>query len=202
MDGRYGTVALWRLEVGGPVIKAIVALAVLALAIIGLAGVFSWLLASVATIALGAAFVFESGAVGKRFLVLAEEAWGGVTAGFPAGCVGVALGILSLLSIGTTVLVPVAIIVYGAAFLIESRTRFVLRGLESEHAGLQGMSLKVAKESAWVVAATLVLVGLGAIILGSLSITRIVPATLSLAALLAMGATVAFFSSPIGRFSY
>lgn len=200
MNGRYGTIGLFRLEVGGGLTESIVGLAVLALAIIGLAGILPWVLASIATISLGAAFFFESGVIGKRFSMLAKEEWSGVTAGFLAGCAGVALGILSILGIDTKLLVPVALIVYGGAYVVDSRTRFILSGMESERAGLQGMSLKVAEESAWIFAGIQVLVGLAAIILGILALMKIYPATLGLAALLAMGATVVFFSSPIGRF--
>ncbi|MDA8305961.1 MAG: hypothetical protein M0Z81_03920 [Deltaproteobacteria bacterium] len=209
MNGEHGTIGVSRLEVGGPMAEAIVGLAGLALAIIGLANVFPWLLASIATIALGAAFVFESGAIGKRFSTLAREetaettqtsaAWGGITAGFLAGCAGIALGILSILGIATMVLVPVAVIVYGVALLMDSGTRLNLIEMESEHAGLHGMPLKVAKEEASVFAGIQALMGLAAITLGILAIIKIVPLTLSLAALVAVGATVVIFSSPIGR---
>ncbi|MGC8492593.1 MAG: hypothetical protein ACP5SH_12740 [Syntrophobacteraceae bacterium] len=199
MNGRYGTTALSRFEVGGPLAEALVGMAVLALAIIGLAGVFPWVLASAATIALGAAFIFESGALARRFTLLAQEAWGGIPAGFPAGCAGAALGILSILGIATAVLVPVAIIVYGVALAMDGRTRFVLRQMESENAGFSGMSLKVATESARMSAGIQALAGLAAIILGVLALIRIFPPVLSLAALLVIGATAAFYSSPAGR---
>jgi 4-hydroxybenzoate polyprenyltransferase len=158
MNGRYDIMGLTRLVSGSPLLEALVGLAVLALAIIGLAHIYPWLLASIATIALGAAFVFESGAIGKRFSMLARDdrtgavaasaTWGGITAGFLAGCAGIALGILSLLHIRTTVLVPVAVILYGAGLIADSLTRLHLSALENEQAGLRGVPLKVAGEQA------------------------------------------------------
>jgi hypothetical protein len=78
-----------------------------ALAIIGFAHIFPWMLASISTIALGAAFVFEAGAVGARFSAVAHETqasqrtetwgrWSGMTAGFLAGCAGIALRLLTI----------------------------------------------------------------------------------------------------------
>ncbi|MDR3567349.1 MAG: hypothetical protein P4L43_04905 [Syntrophobacteraceae bacterium] len=210
MNGRYDTVGLWRLGTGSPFIEAMVGLAVLALAVLGLADIFPWLLASIATIALGAALVFESGAVGRRFSLLAikerrrapatSAGWDGITAGFLAGCAGVALGILSLLHIQTTVLVPAAVIAYGVALVMDSRTRLHLSELESEHAGLRGVPLKVARKQAKLLCGLQILAGLGALTPGILAIIKIAPATLSLAALLAVATTVVIFSFPIGRF--
>jgi len=68
-------------------VEVVVGLAALALAIIGLANVFPWVPASIATIALGAALLFEAGSVGARCSALAEdtaetrkwERWSGMT---------------------------------------------------------------------------------------------------------------------------
>ena len=56
MNGERGTIQTSKFGVGNTVAEAIVGLGALALAIIGLANIYPWLLASVATIALGAAF--------------------------------------------------------------------------------------------------------------------------------------------------
>ena len=210
MNGRYVPIGLLEFDYGSPVTEAIVGFGALALAILGLAHVFPWVLASVATMALGAALVFESGAVSRRFSLLAGEnagmaapvqnAWSGITAGFVAGCAGIALGILSILAIRTSVLVPAAIIIYGAGLIIDSRMRLTLREMESEQAGLPGAALKVSREQGKVFLSIQLIVGLAVIVLGILAIMRIEPETLSLTALLTMGATVVLFSLPNGKF--
>lgn len=210
MNGKHATFELSMMEVGGPMTEAIVGLAALALAIIGLAHVFPWLLASIATIALGAAFIFEAGTVGRRFSALTKEertpetetwsGWGGVTSGFLSGCAGVALGILALLGIATTVLVPVAVIIYGVALVMDSGTKVSLSEMESEQAGLHGVSLKVSREAASALSGIQVLMGLGSVALGILAIIKIVPQTLCLVAILAVGSAILIFSSFVRRF--
>lgn len=194
---------------GNTVAEALVGLGALAMAIIGLAHIYPWLLASVATIALGAAFVFEAGDVGRRFSFLAKEeqtmrpetwsAWGGMTAGFLAGCAGIALGVLAILKIVPHTLVPVAIIVYGTALVMDSGTQSSLSDLENEHFGVRGMSQEIARESATSLSGIQMLVGLGAITLGILAIIKIAPETLCLVALLAIGAAVLLAGSLVRR---
>lgn len=210
MNGEHGTIQPSRMAMGNTVAEALVGLGALALAIIGLAHVYPWLLASVATIALGAAFVFESGDVGRRFAVLASEerdvtpetlnAWGGMTAGFLSGCAGIALGVLSILGIVPHTLVPIAIIVYGTALVMDNGTRSSLSELENERSGAGEFSQAIARESASALSGIQMLVGLGAITLGILAIIKIVPVTLSLVALLAVGAALLMAGSLVSRF--
>ncbi len=210
MNGERGTIQTSKMAMGNTVAEALVGLGALALAIIGLANIYPWLLASVATIALGAAFVFEAGDIGRRFAILARNessgnveassTWGGMTAGFLAGCVGIALGILAILGIVPHTLIPVAIIVYGTALVLDSGTQTSLSDLESEHFGVRGMSQEIARESASALSGIEVLAGLGAITLGILAIIKIVPQTLSLVALLAIGAAVLMTGSLVSRF--
>ena len=207
MNGQHGTMQPSRMPMGGTVAEAVVGLGALAITIIGLANVYPWLLATVATIALGAAFVFEAGDVGRRYSYLASEEetvgtsqWGGMTAGFLAGCTGIALGVLAILAVVPHTLIPVAIIVYGAALVMDSGTQTNLSELESQRFGVRGFSQEIARESASSLSGIKVLVGLGAITLGILSIIHIAPETLCLVALLAIGAAVLMSGSLVRRF--
>lgn len=205
MNGEHGTTQS-KAAVGNTVAEAVVGLGSIAIAIIGLANVYPWLLAAVATIALGAAFVFESGDVGRRFSNLAADeagvvpnAWTGMTAGFLSGCAGIALGILAILGIVSHTLIPVAIIVYGATLIMDSGTQAGLSELESERFSARGFSQQIARESASALSGMQVLVGLGAITLGILAIIKIVPETLCLVALLAIGAALLMSGSLVSR---
>ena len=119
-----------------------------------------------------------------------------MTVGFLAGCAGIALGVLSILGIVPHTLVPAAIIVYGAALVMDSGTRSSLSEMENEHFGVRGVTQEIARESASTLSGIQMLAGLGAITLGILAIIKIVPETLSLVGLLAVGADRAH-----GRFS-
>ncbi|MDR3554000.1 MAG: hypothetical protein P4L55_04540 [Syntrophobacteraceae bacterium] len=212
MNGERGTVQTSKLAVGSgnTVAEAIVGLGALALAIIGLANIYPWLLASIATIALGAAFVFEAGDVGRRFSSLVTEeqtvrsgswsAWGGMTVGFLGGCAGIALGVLSILGIVPHTLVPAAVIVYGAALVMDSGTKSSLSEMENEHFGVRGVPQEIARESASTLSGIQMLAGLGAITLGILAIIKIVPETLTLVGLLAVGAAVLMAGSLVSRY--
>lgn len=204
MNGEHSTVS--RVAVGNTVAEAIVGLGSIAVAIIGLAHVYPWLLAAIATIALGAAFVFEAGDVGRRFSSLAaedttltSETWGGMTAGFLSGCAGIALGVLAILGIVPHTLIPIAIIVYGATLVMDSGTHSSLSELENQRFGVRGFSQQIARESASALSGIQVLVGLGAVTLGILAIINIVPETLCLVALLAVGAAVLMSGSLVSR---
>ena len=209
MNGQNETMQPSKMSMGSTAAEALVGLGALALAIIGLAHVYPWLLASVATIALGAAFVFEAGDVGRRFSYLAREeqttsseisgGWGGATAGFLGGCTGIALGVLAILNIVPHTLIPVAIVVYGACLVMDSGTLANLSELESARFGIRGIPQEIARESASSLSGIQVLVGLGAVTLGILAIIRIVPETLSLVDLLAIGASVLMSGSLVKR---
>lgn len=181
-----------RIETGSSMAEILVGVSAVGLAIVGLANIYPWVLASIATIALGAAFIFEIGSVGQRFSSLAPEdramsgssGMGNITAEFMLGCAGIALGILALIGIVPTVLVPIAVALYGVALFMESGARADLGEFESEFSRSRSQT---AVETA---SPILPLAGLGALTLGILGIVRIVPLTLSLVGLLLVGAAV------------
>lgn len=198
-----------RMGSGVSITEGVTGLATVALAIIGLADIFPWLLGAIATIALGAALVFEAGAITARFAALEPEGqgslslltwgrWGTMSAGFLAGCAGIALGILAILHVDPEVLIPIAVIVYGAALIMDSGVRVRLSTLESEHAGLHGMSKQVAREAAAASSGIQVLVGLGGITLGILATIGISSQTLCLVALLSIGSAILVVGSFVG----
>lgn len=196
-----------RVAVGTSFIEGLTGLGAIALAIIGLAGVFPRILLGVATIALGAALLFEAGSVAARFSALMAlssagsnqgSRYGGITAGFLAGAAGIALGILALLGIVPLVLVPIAVIAFGVSMIMDSGVNVRLSTLENEASGSEGLSREVARESAAASTGIQVLAGLGAITLGIIALTGINPLVLSLIGMLITGAALLLSGSVVG----
>ena len=128
--------------------ESIGAFATLVLAIAGLAGGFSTTLAAIATIVLGAAIWMEGGAVfaSQRTHVSLENGsaetlqWSeGLGIEFLGGLSGIILGVLALLGIAPITLLSVAMLVFGATFLLNSKAGF---GPSSQSMfGLAGLTL-------------------------------------------------------------
>jgi hypothetical protein len=174
----------------GSVTEGIGALGTIVLAILGLAGVFTNIVAPVATLVIGAVFLAES--MLARAAVNTLNAQGirsgigsGMSAGFFAGIAGIILGILSFFHPVPDMFVAVAVLAYGAALLLSGGTLQRLNWLlnnpqdanNPEGAGGTGS----------------VLMGLAVTVLGILAVIGLVPMTLALVGLLCLG-TGAFFS--------
>ncbi len=156
----------------GAIAESIGAVATIALAIVGLAGVLSSTMAAIATIVLGAAIWVE----GRAFALTHSEPaspearmarlshWSeGLAAEFLGGLTAIVLGILALLGVDPNTLLGVATLVLGATFL--------LSGLATIGSASQGLA------------------GLSAVVLGLLAIVGFGPLALILAALAALGAS-------------
>lgn len=199
-----------KVAAGTSFIEGLTGLAAIALAVIALAGVFPRILLSIATIALGAALLFEAGSVAARFSALMAESvnvatgsyqvsrWGGMTTGFLSGVAGIALGILSLLAIYPMVLVPIAVIAFGVAMIMDSGVNARLSALETEVAGFTGISKEVVRESAATSTGIQVIAGLSAVTLGILSLVGINPMALSLVGILTVGAALLMSGTIVG----
>ncbi len=120
-----------KVAAGGSMMEAIGALATIALAIVGLAGVFSSTMASIATIIVGAAILIEGGSVGASSWALSRSSsasttktqtavGGGLGAQTLWGVAGIVLGILALLGVSQLTLLSVAVLVFGASFMLGS----------------------------------------------------------------------------------
>lgn len=159
---------------GGLVGEAIGAIAVIALAIVGLAGEFSFTMAAIATIIIGATILIEGGFFAAAFgragtgsVVQSLESGDWLKAEFLGGMAAVVLGILALLGVFAPTLLAVAVLVLGASYLLGSAGEFG----SGSHA----------------------VVGLAAMVLGILAVVGLDQLTLVLVALLALGA-MSFYS--------
>lgn len=104
--------------------QAAAAFSAVVLSIIGLAGALSTRIAAIAAISLGAALLFEGVGLALSFTELAEGQaleWGGATVGkWVGGVGGILVGALVLVGAAAPTLLPVAVLIFGAAFLFTS----------------------------------------------------------------------------------
>lgn len=171
--------------------------AAVVLTILGLADLYPMYMLAISVIAIGGVMAMQGLALGSRYSRIVAETGGrhgssevgtGLTAEFIAGAAGVALGILSLLGLDASVLAPIAVIVLGSGLLIgagvPSRLAHYTSGETPSHPHLQ----HAVSEAIMASSGAEVLVGGGAVVLGIIALAGEIPITLSLVALLAMGA--------------
>ena len=187
---------------GGSIAQAATAAGAAVLAIIGLVGTRTFLMMSVATIALGVAFLLREGGLVSQSLrsshlsgtesIVGQALSRGVTASTIAGIAGVTLGILALVDIDPTILVPAAVVVFGGALLFDHQAGNAFWPFQSQ--GIETPSNVVANST---VGGEL-LVGVGAATMGILALVGTAPVTLSLVALLALGVSNFLVGSAFG----
>jgi len=160
------------------------------LAIIGLAKVFPVILLSIATIIVGAGFLFEAGSIAERYSSVASwtQAKGWMTVEFVAGTAGIAMGILALLHVVPMILVPIAAMILGIALVVDSGVSIRLNGLERAKSKAEGSHLEMARKAVSYTAGIQGLVGLFASALGLIALLGLNPVILSLIAVLGIGA--------------
>ena len=195
----------------GATTEAVGAAAAIVLAIIGLAGVLSDPVMSVATIVLGVAILMDAAAVGARYrrivsaLTTGEEAHalraeigGGISAGTLGGIAGIVLGILALLGLTPTPLCSVALIVFGGALLFGSAEKKRLASVHVSRYDLTWSARHAIDEAVEASADGEVMVGICAVVLGILALVGLVSATLVLVGYLGVGATILLSGSAFG----
>lgn len=193
---------------GGSVAEALGGGAAIVLTILGLVGVEPQYLAAVAVIAIGVSLFLQGGTTLSWFSRLATEAGvremngtdieGGMTAGFVGGITGVVLGILALLGVAASTLPAVAVIVFGAALLLESGTTARLNSI-----GMAGQmplraAQEVTREAVRAATGAEILIGVGTVVLGILALGSEAHTTvLILVALLAVGVAILMSGSAL-----
>ena len=196
-------------------------IAVIVLAIIGLAHTRPGILAAIATIVIGVGLMVQgfntaaeysrvvtrSAAVPGQAAVSAAgiDVGGDVMIAFATGLTGIVLGILGLFAIHTQYLIPAAVIVFGADLLLAGSLN-IGRGPVTVAAqpGQPGVQTTTTQFAGSVGASGLeIMVGIAAIVLGILSIIfaaspGAVAGVLALVALLAIGTAMLVVSASFG----
>ena len=184
VSGRAESLSEWT----GCATEAVAGAAAIVLSILGLLHIEPTLMASIATIVVGASLLIAGGFLALRFARYAEKraphatpaVGGGMAMESLGGAVGVVLGILSLVGAGATTLLPVATIVFGGSLLVASGA--AARFDAAYGAGAAAEWLDVAGPS--------MLIALGGIVLGIVGLAGVSPLILSLAAMLSYGFAV------------
>ena len=185
---------------GSSLTEGIGAVGTIILAIIGLAGVFTNIVASVATIVIGAVILTDGlllNSAVHRFNAQSEAGvrvtgiGGGVTAGFFGGLAAIVLGILSFFRIAPEPLLAVALLVVGAAMLLGGGAVSRLNWL------LQFPAPTSGETSAMIAGSGSAFVGMAAVVLGILAVIGLAPMTLILVGLLSLGAAGLFNGSSL-----
>jgi len=184
---------------GGSIAEGVGAIAAIALAIIGLAGILINDMAAVATIVIGAVILMEGGLAGLAYRRLpsqgaserqTRELGGGVTAEFFGGLAGIVLGILGLFQPMPDTLLAVAVLVFGATLLLGGGA--VSHLIWPVQIQIQAQTQEAPGTVLAVGAGGHMLVGLATVVLGILAIIGLFPMTLILVGLLSLGASALF----------
>lgn len=190
----------------GGFVDAIGGLATIVLTIAGLSGIAPDMMLSIVTIIFGAALLIQGGAMLSEYagvvfpsgtVAASIDQFGGgaLSAIFLVGAAGMVLGVLALIGVSSATLTPVAVIAFGAAMVMSSRSLLNLQIIKaaSEKSATQAsppgseiLAAEMASSSTGIQA----IVGLTAIVLGILAVVGMKPLVLSLVALLTLGATL------------
>jgi len=194
--------------IGGAGAEAIAGIGAVALSVIGLAHIYPNLLLAVSGIAVGVGLLLKGSALAaehrKLLALIAPNKLLRVTVDMGmsveviGGLVAIVLGILSVLALNASVLMPAAAIVVGTALLLASGTTARMNALRLATQDVEGTAMHVARELVNGSAMTEVLVGMGAIVLGILSLIGAAPTVLALVAFLSIGSSLALSGSTIG----
>lgn len=172
-----------RVVRGGSLAAGITGIAALALSILGLAGFGPGQLAAIAIIVLGAGLLIGGGMAARQVGSLLYYADSdslsdfdtGMTLESIGGGVGLVLGILGLLGVVPSVLLPIAVIVMGAGMLISSNSLTRLDSAFWPHASLHGFSGKPRIDGVSAAAVWQGFVGMASLVLGILAVLNAVP---------------------------
>jgi hypothetical protein len=191
---------LERTVIGGSSTEALTGAGAVVLAILGLAHIAPQMMVAVAAIALGAALIMDGAAVAAEYSrILAEsgdgkisksELGGGLSTQVVGGVAAVVLGVLALLNIEATTLLAIAAIVLGVTVISSGGVTTRLNALKIEASDEHEVAKRVAHEALTTATGTDILVGLAAVVLGILALVGIAPTTLTLVAMLALGASI------------
>jgi len=175
------------------------------LAILGLIGVLPGVFAAVSTIAVGVALAVAGSALaahytrtlgGNELVYERHEGERGMRMEALASVGGVVLGILALIGVSPITLLPIAAIVLGGALLMVGGSAARVESLTRSQVATGARPIPL-EHAPYVATGSDLLVGVGAIVLGILGLSGHAPQTLTLIAMLGIGAAVLLNGSTI-----
>ena len=194
----------------GSLVETIAGAVALVLSIVALAGTASPILAAVAALVLASALLLEGWAMGARYTHLihetetgwwstAAELGGGIIVMFLAGAAGIVLGLLTLLGMADTVLLPIMAMVFGSALLLTCGATSKLNYLRMTEGATEHERRALAREAVGAAASLQVLLGLGTVVAAILALLHIQWMMLTLIGLLAVSVSVIFSGAALSN---
>lgn len=186
-----------RIVESGSTIDAIGGVAAVVLAIVGLAGIGPNYMLSIAAIVLGGSLLFQGGLMTVEYHEILSslkggsniEFGGGLGAEGLAGVTALVLGVLALFGLDSAILMSIAAIVVGGGLILSSGVAMRFNSVKIDLAEGTSEAKTVAREALSGASLTQVFVGMAAAVLGILAVIGISPTTLSLVAMLSVGAS-------------
>jgi hypothetical protein len=168
---------------GGAGVKTVGGIAVAVLAILALIGVIPRMLIEISGIVFGAAMLLEGISIGSEYRKLAQwvaetrseriEVGGGTGIEILVGVAAIAMGVLSLLGIAASSLMPALIITGGAGLILAAGTLEGMKDLRLMADSSSDVARRVSHDSMGGGAALEVLGGVAAVVLGILSLVML-----------------------------
>jgi hypothetical protein len=162
---------------GSTAVEAFAGIGAVVLTILSLSKVYPLLFTSIATIAVGFAFLMQGTAISANYSTLLEDATrdqsqaveftGGMTTEFIGGIGGIVLGILSLIGVDPATLLPIAALVFGGILALGTGDAVQLTALRNSGDDDTRDIINSAIRSS---AGAQLLVGLGSIALGIIAL--------------------------------
>jgi hypothetical protein len=200
-----------KVVASGSTTVALAGLVAMVLVILSFIGILRMPFAAIATIAIGFGLFVQGLAITRRHVQIREElaaagqsasARGvgtGMTVELFAGLIGIALGIIALAGGSPHIVLSIAAIVFGVALIMGSSLTERLNELAITSSRLEGVQLEASRVAAQTASGLEVLVGIGALVLGILSLLGLTNIMLVLVALLIVGAALFVSGGFIGR---
>jgi hypothetical protein len=189
----------------GLITEGAAGIAAIVLAILSLAGVSTGALTAITVIVIGVGLMvqgFNTAAEHSRVLVdrssagaQAAELGGAVMIDFLAGGAGIVLGILALIGINASYLLPAALIVFGAALLLAGASAGMMRSFPVSGSATQPAAEIVSHRGSAASSGLQILIGVAAVVLGILALILAQAWVLLLVGLLAVGAALLMISA-------
>lgn len=186
----------------GTATEAIGGAAAIVLTILGLSDIAPIYMLSIATMAVGVGLLFQGSAIAAEYSDLISQAGGeelhnmnlggGLSIEITAGGIGIGLGVLSLVFVVPQILTPIASIVLGCGVALSSRSISRLNNVKILTSEANETAQKIAREAINAASGAQIIVGLGAVTLGILSLTGVSPRMLTMIALLGLGFSTLF----------
>ncbi len=195
--GTQNEISAAKMVKNGSLISGGASLVAVIFTLLAMGNIWSGALVSLAVIALSIAFLSEGGAIAARFSELLPETsrnrrevsrlGAGLSLEIGGGIIGAVLGVLALVRIMPSVLVPVAVLAFGITMIFGSGVIFwfdsLMTGRSGEYKSVPGFAHEAALASGWL----RFVLGLAAFVVGILSLAGVAPIIMNHVGLLCIG---------------